>query len=452
LTSAASSALLKTLEEPPGHVIFVLATTDPQKVMETIRSRTQHFEFRLLGPNVLAAHLADVAKQASLDVSAEAIDLAVRRGYGSVRDALSALDQVAAGGAVDEVSAVVDIVDAMVAKDPGAVLVAVAEAARAGVDPRRLGTELLEYLRNGFLATRAPALVMLTEPAAAEVEARARQLGSAALVRAMEVIGGAVIDIREAADPRTTLEVALVKLSAPELDDSRAALLERIERLERAAGPGNVVPMVPPQAVIPAVTSIPPPPPRPGPGGGPAAPKAALGAHRTAAAPASSGSIKAEPPSAPAQEPAPAAAPTTTTPPGRNLPTRDELTLAWGDRILPALRPAVKVYLAAGRFLAPADGQAVYAVPDRGLLQRAQPSVAEVEAALAAYFGRPIPLNLVLDDGSVAPPPVDAAADSRQEAEDIDLSELEDAPGEVMSPEQRLLEAFPGAEEVTYEQ
>jgi hypothetical protein len=158
-----------------------------------------------------------------------------------------------------------------------------------------------------------------------------------------------------------------------------------------------------------------------------------------------------EKPSAPAEEPVPATAPATI-PPGRNLPSREELTLAWGDRILPELRPAVKVYLAAGRFLASADGQAVYAVPDRGLLQRAQPSQSEVEAALAAQFGRPIPLKFVLDDGSVAPPLGDTAADSRQEAEDIDLSELVDAPGEVLSPEQRVLEAFPGAEEVTYEQ
>jgi hypothetical protein len=134
------------------------------------------------------------------------------------------------------------------------------------------------------------------------------------------------------------------------------------------------------------------------------------------------------------------------------------LTLAWGDRILPALRPAVKVYVASGRFLAPADGCAVYAVPDQGLLGRAEPGRAEVEAALTAHFGRPIPLRLVLDDGSVAPVTPDTVASGpdptgeMEEAEDIDLSDLEDAPGEVLSPEQRLLDAFPGAEEVTYEQ
>ena len=102
MTSAAASALLKTLEEPPGHVIFVLATTDPQKVLPTIRSRTQHFEFRLLGADVLATLLRDVNDRAALGVAPEAIDLVVRRGHGSARDALSALDQVAAAGGVDD--------------------------------------------------------------------------------------------------------------------------------------------------------------------------------------------------------------------------------------------------------------------------------------------------------------------------------------------------------------
>src|SRR5438477_2611416 len=103
LTADASSALLKTLEEPPGHVVFVLATTDPQKVLPTIRSRTQHFEFRLLSSKVLGELLRWVVKDAGLHVSDDAVAQAARRGRGSARDALSALDQiVAAGGEADE--------------------------------------------------------------------------------------------------------------------------------------------------------------------------------------------------------------------------------------------------------------------------------------------------------------------------------------------------------------
>ena len=167
----------------------------------------------------------------------EAIDLVVRRGHGSARDALSALDQVAAAGTVDDEATILsDIVEAIADRDPGRVLLEVAEAISAGRDPRRLGTDLLEQLRDGFLATQARSLVLLADDAAAAVEAQARRLGTAALVRAMEVIGQALIDMRDAPDPRITLEVALVRLAAVGADDSRSALLVRIERLERVVG------------------------------------------------------------------------------------------------------------------------------------------------------------------------------------------------------------------------
>src|SRR2546426_7165352 len=96
LSTAASNALLKTLEEPPGHVVFVLATTDPQKVLPTIRSRTIHFEFHLLGSEVLSQLIRDVNEKARLGLAPDAIDLVVHRGHGSARDALTVLDQVAA--------------------------------------------------------------------------------------------------------------------------------------------------------------------------------------------------------------------------------------------------------------------------------------------------------------------------------------------------------------------
>jgi DNA polymerase III subunit gamma/tau len=507
MTSAASSALLKTLEEPPGHVVFVLATTDPQKVLPTIRSRTQHFEFRLLGPDVLTTLLKEVNDRASLGLPHEAIDMVVRRGHGSARDALSALDQVAAaGGAEDEAAVVVDLVDAIADQDPGRALVQVADASKAGVDPRRLGTDLLEHLRNGFLATRARSLVMLPDDAAAEAEAQARRMGPATLVRAMEMVGQALIDMREAADPRTTLEVALVRLADPEVDDSNAALLARIERLEQASGtrPGILPPGGPartpaaasehaPQARATATApvepgrSVGPPPPLPAatPSATAPAAKPALGAHRrsgssvpevpaalakpapSVATPAPSVPTPApsvptpEPPEPPVATPAqsvatPASHATSATAPAPQteskdaLPSRDELTLAWGDQILPTLRPGVKVYVASGRFISVGD-TAVYAVPDRGLLGRAQTGRAEVEAALTAHFGRPIPFELVLDEGTATVPavgdPASAEADPEDPA-DYHLADLEDAPAALVSPEQRLMEAFPGAEEV----
>jgi DNA polymerase-3 subunit gamma/tau len=457
ITPAAASALLKTLEEPPGHVIFVLATTDPQKVLDTIRSRTQHFEFRLLGTDVLSSLLTDVAKRAEIDLTNEAMDVVVRRGHGSARDALSALDQVAAAGTPEDDSGLIaDLIEALIERDAAGALVKVAEAAQSGLDARRLATEVLEHLRNGFLATRAPDLVQLAPSAADTVRSQAERLGPAAVVRAMEEVGRAVIDMRDSADARTTLEVVLVRLAAPELDDGRAALLERIERLERAVASEAVSELAPgpASAVSPA--------PRPS-----AATPPPAGASPSSGKPQSVPSPPVPPasnlPPAPPQPRAPRAAAPPARPPaagaevvGAGAPSREELTMAWGDRILPSLRPAVKVYVATGRFLPSESSTAVYAVPDRGLLTRAEANRGEVEKALASHFGRPIALRLVLDDGppgrngpgaaALAPSPSEPETVDDEAA--VDWAELEEAPAKVSSPEQKLLEAFPGAEEV----
>jgi DNA polymerase-3 subunit gamma/tau len=443
LTSDSASALLKTLEEPPGHVIFVLATTDPQKVLPTIRSRTQHFEFRLLGADVLGGLLREVSLKAALAIPDEAIDVAVRRGHGSARDALSVLDQVAAAGSVPDDGAVVDdLVDALADRDPGRVLVAVAEAMSSGRDARRLAEALIQQLRNGFLATQAKSLVLLPDEAVAAVEAQAHRLGTPALVRAMEAIGQAIIDMRDAVDPRITLEVALVRLADADADDSRPALLERIDRLERLIGERDA--------------SAPSPPPR----SQTSPPQTALGAHRarrtgepTSAPPPDTGGTEPAadlaapaPPAAAGGGPAARPAPSGLAP----LPTREQLTMAWGDTVLPTLRPGVKVYLSSGRFVGVDDSGAIFAVPDQGLLSRAAPLLGEVEAALADHFGRPVPFRLVLDDAEAARHPAGAApVPPSEDPADYDLSALEDAPASVVSPEQRLLEAFPGAEEVT---
>lgn len=487
LTPQAASALLKTLEEPPAHVIFVLATTDPQKVMPTIRSRTQHFEFRLLGSEVLGTLLRDINSKASLGLPTEAIDLVVKRGHGSARDALSALDQVAAAGGVDDEAAVVsDLVTAIADRDPGRVLVEVAEAASAGRDPRRIATEVLEYLRNGFLATQARSLVMLPDDLAVEAEAEARRLGTAGLVRAMEVLGQALIDMRDAPDPRVTLEVALVRISSAEADDSRPALLERLERLEREIGRGTGTSpgggLAPPDR---GTANSLPNSAQSGSGPAPGATRPALGAHRRQHAPSVapgdtsvSGGADAEAVPGPGPAAGPAARAEASGPAARaessgslpagtgagDLPSREDLTLAWGDRILPDLRPGVKVYLSSGRFLGVEEGAALYAVPDQGLLQRAEPLLGEVEAAVAAHFGRAVPLKLVLDPGArpttssrgdgspvarSAAPVTQAFAGDAEELDQVDIGELQDAPAAALTPEQRLLEAFPGAEEVS---
>ncbi len=262
LSTAASNALLKTLEEPPGHVVFVLATTDAQKVLPTIRSRTQHFEFRLLGSETLSALLHQVRTAAGLALPDEALDAAVRRGRGSARDALSVLDQVAAGGMVDDdIEVLAELAEALAERDPSRALVAVAHAAEAGRDPQRLAADLAEYLRQGFLAMVAGELVSLSGADRSRVEDTARRMGLPALVRALEELGRAQVEMRDIPDQRVHLEVSLIKLTHPQADDSTSALLERVERLERALAEGGG----PGVEVAPARTLEVPPAPRGGP-------------------------------------------------------------------------------------------------------------------------------------------------------------------------------------------
>jgi DNA polymerase-3 subunit gamma/tau len=401
LSTPASNALLKTLEEPPGHVVFVLATTDPHKVLETIRSRTQHLEFHLLPADVLEAHVRYIVEDAGLDVGADGIAYALKAGGGSARDTLSALEQIAsAGGVVDRVDAIDDLVEALVERDTGRALVAVNDAVAAGRDPRVLGEGLLGQLRDVFLAAMKASLDHLPDAERTRVTEVAQRVRSPFVTRALEVIGEALVEMRQAPDPRISLEVALVRLTHPDADSSPAALLERIDRLERQ------------------VAAAPPPAPAP------ARPPAQL-------------AVPGRPPAAappPADPPAPAAVA-----PAGDMPSRDQLTLAWGDTILGRLPGPARIRFTGGRFAAVEDGHAVFALPNSIHASRCEEYRAHVEAALAEHFGVPVPLRLVVDTGVVAPPPVPAD-------DVVDVDDLRDAPPDNRSGLDRLAEAFPGAE------
>ncbi len=251
LTGAASAALLKTLEEPPGHVVFVLATTDPHKVLPTIRSRTQHFDFHLLPAEELAEHVAWVIHDADLGLGPEVIEHVLRAGGGSARDTLSALERVAAaGGVLDDAEPVEALLDAIAAADTGAALVAVAEALSAGRDPRILGEAVLSRLRDVFLVRMGARTEHLTPTELDRVKAWADQIGDRATTRAMEAIGDALLAMRQAPDPRVPLEVALVKLTRVDTDGSVAALADRVARLEAALASGGG--SAPPPSASPA--------------------------------------------------------------------------------------------------------------------------------------------------------------------------------------------------------
>ncbi|MCU1498212.1 MAG: dnaX, partial [Acidimicrobiales bacterium] len=240
LTPQASAALLKTLEEPPDHVVFVLATTDPQKVLPTIRSRTQHFDFHLLSVEELSEHVAWVIHDAGLDLGPEVIAHVVRVGAGSARDTLSALETAAAsGGVIDTGHALDDLLDAIASSDTGSALLAVAEAIGSGRDPRLLGENVLGRLRDVFLLRMGGATDHLAPGDIDRVRAWAEQLGDRATTRALEAVGDALQEMRQAPDPRIPLEVALVKVTRPDTDASIDGLVARIARLEEALAAGG---------------------------------------------------------------------------------------------------------------------------------------------------------------------------------------------------------------------
>jgi DNA polymerase-3 subunit gamma/tau len=437
LTADASTTLLKTLEEPPGHVVFVLATTDPQKVLPTIRSRTQHFEFRLLPADVLLGLLRRVAADAELEVAPEALDLVARRGSGSARDALSALDQVAAAGGIEhEVDPSDEIAEALAERDAARVLAAVAQACNAGRDARQLTRDLVEHLRNGFLAVMGRSLVALPDADAVKVEEQARRMGTARVVRALEALGEAMVEMRDAIDPRITLEVALVRLARPDADISPAALLERIERLERAAGNQSAAPAVAAarQAVADDAPSSPP----------PAQPQSDPAPSSSARA--ALGAFEARPRPAPTQDDATIAAPPAVpshSGPAASLPSRDDLTREWGDTVLGQLPPRARARFKLGRFLDVGAEAATFALPNDIHRQRCEECRADVEDLLAAHFHRRVPLRLVVDPGPAAPAEEDV---TEPVDEVVDISQLEDAPAAVTSGIEHLAQAFPGAQ------
>ena len=258
LTAGASNALLKTLEEPPEHVCFVLATTDPQKVLPPIRRRTQHSDFQLQSAAELTDYVRWIAQDAPLDVDEDSIAYVVREGHGSARDTLSALDQVvAAGGVITRDLPVDQLLGAIAAGDSGAAVLAVSDALALGHDPRVLAESFLAELRDAFLLSLGVEVTHLVDADAERLGEWARTLGTPVLTRAVEAVGSALVDMRQAADPRVPLDVAMVRLCVGAPTAGGAAgpapagrgsgdeavvtdLVRRVEALERALADGAV--------------------------------------------------------------------------------------------------------------------------------------------------------------------------------------------------------------------
>ena len=408
LSAGAANALLKSLEEPPAHVVFILCTTDPQKVLPTIRSRTQHFEFHLLNADELADHVRFVIADAGLELGEDAVEHVVRQGGGSARDALSALDQVSAmGGVVEEAQPVEAILDALAQHDAGAALVAVAEAVAAGRDPRSLGEVLIGRLRDAFLAVMKAPDRHLPAADLARAEALGAELGAAGLTRALEVLGEALVELAKKPDPRIVLEVALVRLCRPDADRSYDAVLDRLERLERGHGRGAARGAAPPPSAPPPtrrprrrarrprpVTSW------PGRSARPARPPVKKATSHRVAGASPRGLAEATPRAEPSPRRAAAAE---RRPPGaRRAPS------APGRRVVEGLKGATEGCSATAASRSTRAGPRCSCVPKGPPADQLEKRRPEVEAALAAHFGAPVPLQLVVA-ADLAPPPAAVA-------------------------------------------
>jgi DNA polymerase-3 subunit gamma/tau len=411
LSKPAEAALLKTLEEPPPHVVFVLATTDPQKVSETIRSRTQHLQFHLLPMHDLDEHVRWVIKDANLKVSEAAIAQVLTQGGGSARDTLSALELVAAGGGeADEQLSPDEFVEAIIDRDPGRALGATAAAIQRGADPRMLAEEIVRQLRECFLSLMAPDLVQLPEQRKTQIAEQARRMGASTVVRAIEVLGEILIEMRHAPDARLLIEVALVKLTSVNNANDNSSLIARIERLEAGITRDASAPMVRP-APINAATG-----------------KVQLGGKATVAV-----------------------APTSAAP-----LSDEQLVSQWAD-VVSGFKALARAVFSAVSAVGCVDGVLTVSAPNDAHQRKAQEHVAAVEAQLSSITGRKV--TIAFSAPTTRP---SAAAPARTKApvatdeqiaeavfEDVDPSQLTSAPTTksttTTSVEDQLSKAFPGS-------
>jgi DNA polymerase III subunit gamma/tau len=443
LSAAASNALLKTLEEPPEHVVFVLATTNPEKVLPTIRSRTQHLEFTLFSGDELESVLRQGLELAGVEADPEALAVIARAAGGSARDALSLLDQALAHGAdrLDAV-AVADlfggtpfdlraaVLDAVAAQDPAGVLVAVGALLDAGHEPRRIAEDVLRSVRDAFLLNASGGQVRVDAPEDEQrrLDELGRALGNTTLVRVLETLGQAVVDMRgtDAADPRLVLEIALVRLTRREVGPPIQTVMERIEKLEQTvAGQRDAGGGTPSEPHAPATR----------------APGVTVGALRKR---------PPEPAAPPVTEPDAAAEATDPTPPPteekepvepkQDAPSQDvdvavdvdEVILAWAT-VLPELPVATRSAVQEAQPLSVEGDVVTFGVSPR-LIEAARPRFRReantIRDALSRHVGRSLRFNLVAHEGfssergaaATAAPP----AAEPEEPDDVEVAELDE--------------------------
>jgi DNA polymerase III subunit gamma/tau len=262
LGPGAANALLKVVEEPPPHVIFIFATTEPEKLISTIRSRTHHYPFRLVPPGILTSHLEQICKAEGVEVAKGVLPLVVRASGGSVRDALSVLGQLLAGAGKDGVSYDIavqllgftdgalldDAIDALAAHDGATLFATIDRVMESGHDPKRFTADLLERLRDLMVvdalgdASANSILRDMPDDQLERMRNQSKRIGTASLSRAADIAAQGLTEMRGATAPRLILELICGRILLPISDTTETGLLARIERLERVE---NIAPMQP---------------------------------------------------------------------------------------------------------------------------------------------------------------------------------------------------------------
>ncbi|MCO1581981.1 DNA polymerase III subunit gamma and tau [Crossiella sp. SN42] len=254
VTTQGFNALLKIVEEPPEHLIFIFATTEPEKVLGTIRSRTHHYPFRLIPPGAMRALIERNCVDEGVSVEPAVFPLVIRAGGGSARDTQSVLDQLLAGAGPDgvtydraiallgvtDVALIDDAVDALATGDGAEVFGVIDRLVEAGHDPRRFAADLLDRLRDLVLLAAVPeaaqrGLIDVPEEQLTRMSAQVERLGPGTLTRFAEIVHNGLTEMRGATAPRLVLELLCARMLLPSVSDTESALLQRLERLERRA-------------------------------------------------------------------------------------------------------------------------------------------------------------------------------------------------------------------------
>lgn len=307
VTTQGFNALLKLVEEPPPHLRFIFATTEPDKVIPTIRSRTHHYPFRLIPPRLLSSYLSELCEREGVSIEPAALPLVVRAGAGSARDTLSVLDQLLGGAGPDGVTydlasgllgytpdtLLDDVVDAFAAGDGASVFGVMDKVIETGQDPRRFTEDLLRRLRDLVIVSAVPdapatGLIDVSADQGERLVAQAARFGRAELTRAADLVAAGLTEMRGATAPRLLLELICARVLLPAADHGTDGVLARLDRLERR------------MAITPPTQELPVPP------AAPAAPAAPAPSTVEAATPEPEPVVEREPAQEPVVEPAPA--------------------------------------------------------------------------------------------------------------------------------------------------